>query len=174
MSKMKATERKKLLREQMRKHFEDAGCELADMKAGPQNYTAVRHPGEDFNVAAIYGSRKGASIWVKEQVHDRLRQKYPEQFSRFVDVVDVDLFRRGFAWAIHFADPAEDADLIQLVCTVSLQWGKREQARRKALEETKLQEAQVKEEREARRKERMAAKRKEWRDRKTIDPSLSK
>lgn len=144
------------------------------MKAGPQNYTAVRHPGEDFNVAAIYGSRKGASIWVKEQVHDRLRQKYPEEFSRFVDVVDVDLFRRGFAWAIHFADPFEEADLIKLVCTVSLQWGKREQARRSAVEESKHQEAQAKAEREAQRKERMKLKRKEWRDRKVTDPSLSK
>ena len=60
--KMKATERKALLRKHMRDHFSDAGCELIDMKAGPQNYTAVRQPGTGFNVAAIYGSRMGASL----------------------------------------------------------------------------------------------------------------
>lgn len=171
MSKMKATERKKLLREQMRKHFENAGCELADMKAGPQNYTAVRHPGEDFNVAALYGSRIGASVWVKEQVYNRLRDKYPADFKRFADVVDVDLFRRGFAWAIHFRDPVDEADLIELVCTVSLQWGKREQARRSAAEESRAAEELAKANRKAERRERMDEKRKAWRNRREVDPS---
>lgn len=81
--KMKAGERKALLRGHMRKQFEIAGCELVDMKAGPQNYTAIRNPGSEFNIAAIYGSRKGASLWIKERVHNRLRDKYPEAYSRY-------------------------------------------------------------------------------------------
>ncbi len=173
-NKMKAGERKALLRGQMRKHFEIAGCELVDMKAGPQNYTAIRHPGSDFNIAAIYGSRKGASLWIKERVYHRLRDKYPEAYKRFVDVVDVDLFRRGFAWAVHFADPIEETDLIELVCSVSLQWGNREDARRQAVEAAKQEERITKANREAEKRDRMEAKRKEWRDRKTIDASVSK
>jgi len=172
--KMKAGERKALLRGHMRKQFEIAGCELVDMKAGPQNYTAIRNPGSEFNIAAIYGSRKGASLWIKERVHNRLRDKYPEAYSQFVDVVDVDLFRRGFAWAVHFADPIEDEWLIDLVCTVSLQWGKREEARREAVEQAKQQERITKANREAEKRERMADKRKEWRDRKSIEASVEK
>ena len=103
--KMKATERKALLRTALRNNFEEAGCQLADLKAGPQKYTAVRQPGSEWNIAAIYGSRHGASLWIKEKVHDRLRDKYPAEYARFVDVVDVDLFRRGFVWAVHFKDP---------------------------------------------------------------------
>ena len=172
ITKMKSGERKALLRKQMREHFTEAGCELADMKAGPQKYTAVRHPGEDFNVAAIYGSRIGASLWVKEKVYERLRDKYPNEFARFSDVVDVDLFRRGFAWAIHFKDPEEEADLIELVCKVSLQWGKRDRARREAAEQAKVEAQRIKQERERAKKERMDAKRSAWRAR--GDPAAEK
>lgn len=153
----------------MKEVFAEEGCEMVDMKAGPQKYTAVRHPNSDWNVAAIYGSRLGASLWIKESVHSRLRDKYPNEFKRFSDVVDVDLFRRGFAWAIHFADPTEEAGLIELVCRVSIQWGKREEARRLAVEEVRQQERIVKQNREAERRERMEAKRNEWRERKLSD-----
>lgn len=165
--KLKATERKALLRQRMRTNFEEAGCNLADMKAGPQKYTAVRQPGTDFNVAAIYGSRLGASLWIKERVHDRLRDKYPDEYASFADVVDVDLFRRGFAWAIHFKDPTAEADLIDLVCKISLQWGGREEARRSAVEQSKTEATEKRIAREGQRKERMADKRSEWRSRKS-------
>tara|TARA_R110001592_G_scaffold210521_3_gene462126 strand:+ start:35915 stop:36430 length:516 start_codon:yes stop_codon:yes gene_type:complete len=171
---MKATERKALLRRTMRTHFETAGCELADMKAGPQNYTAIRQPGKDFNVAAIYGSRIGASLWIKEGVHNRLRDKYPKEYARFADVVDVDLFRRGFAWAIHFADPVDDLDLIELVCQVSLQWGQREDAKRVATEAAKQEADLEKQHRESERRERMEDKRSEWRSRKADEAKMIK
>ncbi len=166
--KMKATERKALLRTALRNNFEEAGCQLADLKAGPQKYTAVRQPGSEWNIAAIYGSRHGASLWIKEKVHDRLRDKYPAEYARFVDVVDVDLFRRGFAWAVHFKDPEADADLIELVCKVSLQWGGREEARRISAEESKIEAEELKIQREQSRKNRMESKRTEWRSRKGV------
>ena len=171
--KMKATERKALLRQQMKQEFNDAGCELVEMKAGPQHYTAVRQPGTGFNVAAIYGSRIGASLWIKEKVHDRLRDKYPDEYKSFSDVVDVDLFRRGFAWAIHFKDPIEEAALISLVCKVSLQWGDREEARKEAATAAKLEMLEARKQREAVRRERMSGKRDAWRRRKTEPSSES-
>ena len=163
--KLKATERKALIHQRIRDNFSNAGCELLDLKAGPQNYTAVRSPDEDFNVAAIYGSRIGASIWVKEEVHQRLRAKYPDEYAKFPDVVDVDLFRRGFAWAIHFRHPDDDGDLIDLVCEVSLQWGNRERKRRdERTAEIERKEVE-KQEREEARRSRMDKKRAEWRNR---------
>ena len=172
--KMKATERKKLIRERIRNNFSTAGCELLDLKAGPQHYTAVRAPSEDFNIAAIYGSRIGASIWIKEEVHERLRVKHPEEFKLFADIVDVDLFRRGFAWAIHFRHPVQDAELIDLVCEISLAWGNRERNRRLKVEETRAKEAEDKIQRELDRKERMNAKRSEWRHRHEVEPEMGK
>lgn len=89
--------------------FERQGMTVESHSAGAVNYLSVSIPESDQNLAAIYGSRgKAASLWMKEPAWILLRSKLTAEQKRTIKVEDVDLFRRGFQWAVHFETPEDE------------------------------------------------------------------
>lgn len=103
---------KKMTRERLIREFTDAGMIVEDAQAGSITYQTVKFSGEDKQVvAAIYGSLNGcASLWMKENAFALVKAGLPEDTV----VEDVDPFRRGFQWAVHFNSP-EDQNITPCV-----------------------------------------------------------
>lgn len=147
-------ENKKMVRAAMVAAFGDE-VETQDICTGTVTYTVIRLAGENFNIAAIYGSRLpgSQSIWVKEAVWQTLDDELREDLT----TVDVALFNRGWQWAIHSADvqdPAFDA-----IAEAAVAWGRNEKSQRDSRQAEKAERARK---REARKAE-MDAKRAAWR-----------
>ena len=110
---------KKLTKEACIRAFVERGC-IADPKtAGGMKYVPISLSGSTQRIAAIYGSRGGgASIWVKEEVFAMVRHELDPDM---VKVEDVDLFKRGFQWAIHFNGPSDP--VIQIIAHAAVEHG---------------------------------------------------
>lgn len=112
-------EMKKLTKERIFEAYRENGYEIQEMRAGSINYHTVKHPentGSNQVVAAIYGSlTKAASLWLKESAFQAVKPHLPIDTL----VEDVEPFRRGFQWAIHFED--KDDDVIQIAVSHSIQ-----------------------------------------------------
>tara|TARA_R110002050_G_scaffold7274_8_gene28472 strand:+ start:3709 stop:4188 length:480 start_codon:yes stop_codon:yes gene_type:complete len=87
--------------------YESLGCDIDERKTGSIKYHAISIGGSDQRIAAIYGSLGGAaSLWIKKDAWDLVAPNLDRASTR---VEDVDLFRRGFQWAVHFHDQYDNA-----------------------------------------------------------------
>jgi hypothetical protein len=99
-------EMKAQTRQRMVGMFESRGLIVESHSAGAVNYLSISVPDSDQNCGAIYGSRgKAASLWMKEPAWVALRDMLTDEQKDSIKVEDVDLFRRGFQWAVHFETP---------------------------------------------------------------------
>tara|TARA_R110000744_G_scaffold1725_1_gene6178 strand:+ start:4799 stop:5278 length:480 start_codon:yes stop_codon:yes gene_type:complete len=92
--------------------FKSENCEIEERRTGSITYHAISIAGSDQRIAAIYGSLGGAaSLWIKKDAWEIVA---PTLDKNSVRVEDVDLFRRGFQWAVHF-DGRDDVSLEPVV-----------------------------------------------------------
>ncbi len=99
---------KKLTKEAIFASFLSQGYEVHEMSAGSVKYHTIKHQGDTNTtqiVAAVYGSlTKAASLWVKESTFQSMKPSLPADAL----VEDVEPFRRGFQWAIHFDNDKDE------------------------------------------------------------------
>lgn len=150
-------EMKKLTKEAIFNAFLVNGYEVHEMKAGSVVYHTIKHPasvGSNQVVAAVYGSlTKAASLWLKESAFEAVKPHLPLDTM----VEDVEPFRRGFQWAIHFEDKDDDVIDIAVEHSIKAAGARLEKTlERQALEEER---AKARAEREAKRSET----RRDWR-----------
>ena len=146
---------KRLTKEACVRAFAERGC-IADPKmAGTMKYVPISISGSTQRIAAIYGSRGGgASIWIKEEVFAMIKPRLdPDQ----VKVEDVDLFKRGFQWAIHFDGPHDP--VIELVAQAAVEHGQERWERAVKRKADDDRRAQTRKEREEARR---ASRRNPW------------
>ena len=111
---------KQTTREVIAQVFKDRGCSVENKRAGAVKYSPISIKGSDQRCAAIYGSKGGAaSLWIKEEAWLRLKPKMNRRTAR---VEDVDLFGRGFQWAVHFDDP--DDPTIVVAAEIAMEVGR--------------------------------------------------
>lgn len=146
---------KRLTKEACVRAFAERGCVADPKKAGTMKYVPISISGSTQRIAAIYGSRGGgASIWIKEEVFAMIRNQLdPDQ----VKVEDVDLFKRGFQWAIHFDGPSDP--VIQSVAQAAVDHGQERWERAVKRKADDARRAETRKEREA---ERKAKRRNPW------------
>ena len=148
---------KKLTKEAIFNAYLLAGYEVHEMKAGSVTYHAIKHPeSENTNqvVAAVYGSlTKAASLWLKESAFDTVKPHLPLDTM----VEDVEPFRRGFQWAIHFED--KDDDVIAIAVEHSIKAAVNRLAKTVMRQNLERERAKARAEREAKR----AETRRDWR-----------
>ena len=149
---------KKLTKEAIFNAFLVRGYEVHEMSAGSVNYHTIKHQSDKNTtqvVAAVYGSlTKAASLWVKESTFQSLKPNLPSDAL----VEDVEPFRRGFQWAIHFennADELIDLSVDHAVVTAESRLAKTHE--RRLLEERRSKEATA-------RKEARKETRRDWKD----------
>ncbi len=150
-------EMKKLTKDTIFNAYLLNGYEVHEMKAGSVTYHAIKHPakvGSNQVVAAVYGSlTKAASLWLKESAFQAVKPHLPLDTM----VEDVEPFRRGFQWAIHFEDKDDDVIDIAVEHSISAACARLEKTQeRQNLEEER---AKARAEREAKR----AETRRDWR-----------
>ena len=128
---------KEKTRERIVNLFEAQSATVESHSAGAVNYLSVSVMDSDQNCAAVYGSRgKAASLWMKEPAWLLLRKSLTDAGIGVSDikVEDVDLFRRGFQWAVHFDSP-DDAHLAWAVdCCVQAgeeRWARKQERLKK-------------------------------------------
>ena len=137
---------KELTRESILDSFLISGCMTENKKSGAVKYTAISLPDSDQRLAAIYGSRGGAaSLWMKDEAWCRIKGDIMDPDS--VRVEDVDLFGRGFQWAIHFDHP--DDPLIMKAVKASVEVGKERWERAQKRRSDDQRRAEARAEREA-------------------------
>ncbi len=132
-----------------RKAIEDAfvarGCTTSQKTAGAVKYTPISFGESDQRLAAIYGSKGGAaSVWIKEETWTRLR---PHVNPDNIRVEDVDLFGRGFQWAVHFDH--HDDPLILHLADIAVECGTERWERAKMRREADSRRESIRAEREA-------------------------
>lgn len=111
---------KEMTRSSILSAFQLNGCKTENKKSGAVKYTAISLPESDQRLAAIYGSRGGAAaLWMKDGAWQLIKEDVDPDNVR---VEDVDLFGRGFQWAIHFDHP--DDPLIVKAVEASVAAGK--------------------------------------------------
>lgn len=116
---MKKADLKRATRERIIDQYEANDCSVDEKKAGV-TYYAVSVAGSNQRIAAIYGSLGGgASIWVKESAFQSIKDKLNPNVTK---VEDVDLFKRGFQWAIHFDSPTDP--IIDIVVNATIDIGR--------------------------------------------------
>jgi len=100
---------KQQTRERLTTLFKNAGMTIENHSAGAVNYISVSIPSSGQNCAAVYGSRGGAaSLWMKQDAWELLRDEVNAAgIAESLRIEDVDLFRRGFQWAVHFNSPSD-------------------------------------------------------------------
>ena len=136
---------KALTREAIEDAFVARGCTTEQKTAGAVKYTPISLAGSDQRLAAIYGSKGGAaSVWIKEETWTALRAHVTPATCR---VEDVDLFGRGFQWAVHFN--SHDDPLIQTVADIAVECGKARWESAQARRAADARRAVVRAEREA-------------------------
>jgi len=146
---------KKLTKQSIFDAFLIRGYSVHEMSAGSVKYHTIRHPDNDTQiVAAVYGSlTKAASLWLKESAFERIKPHLPHDTM----VEDVEPFRRGFQWAIHFED--KDDDVIDIAVEHSIEAAKERLAKTEERQALETQRAKDRAEREAKR----AETRRDWR-----------
>jgi len=109
-----------MTRDRIKREFADAGLIVEEQTAGSITYQVVKFADEGNQVvAAIYGSLNGcASLWLKESAFGHIKDSLPAE----TQVEDVEPFRRGFQWAIHFDSP--DSELITPAIQAAIAAGK--------------------------------------------------
>lgn len=148
---------KKMTKETLCTRFREHGFNIAEMKAGSVNYLTVKYPDESETnqvVAAIYGSlNHAASLWVKESAFAKIKPHLPADAV----VEDVEPFKRGFQWSIHF-EHNED-DVIDVAVAACVEAANERLTKTKARQELEAQRAIQRAEREKKRSET----RRDWR-----------
>ena len=136
---------KTMTRDAIENAFLMRGCTTSQKTAGAVKYTPISLADSDQRLAAIYGSKGGAaSVWIKEETWARLRpQVNPDE----VRVEDVDLFGRGFQWAVHF--DYYDDPLISLLADIAVECGQERWERAKMRREADARRESLRAEREA-------------------------
>ena len=152
---------KKMTRDRIKREFTTAGLIVEEQTAGSITYQVVKFADEANQVvAAIYGSLNGcASLWMKESAFALVKDVLPAE----TQVEDVEPFRRGFQWAIHFDHP--ESELITVAIEAAINAGK------DRLTKTLIRRADD-ERRESDRAERAARKaetRRDWRTHDVVD-----
>jgi len=100
--------------------YKSLGCEVEERKTGSISYHAFSLQGSDQRIAAMYGSLGGAaSLWIKKDAWAIVAPNLDRDSTR---VEDVDLFRRGFQWAVHFM--SQDDKALEPVVRASVEAGK--------------------------------------------------
>jgi hypothetical protein len=99
--------------------YKSLGCEVEERKTGSISYHAFSILGSDQRIAAMYGSLGGAaSLWIKKDAWSIVAPSLDRNTTR---VEDVDLFRRGFQWAVHFTN--QDDEALEPVVRASVEAG---------------------------------------------------
>ena len=105
--------------------YRDVNCSVDEKRTGSITYHAISLADSDQRIAAIYGSLGGAaSLWIKEGAWEILRDSIEDAFPDGIDreqIQDVDLFRRGYQWAVHFQGP--DDPMIPLTIKATIEAG---------------------------------------------------
>ena len=85
------------------------GFVAVERSAGAVNYVALK-PTEDsqFVIASVYGDRRGAaSIWVKDECLEILKEKGAITSVEDRNIKDVSFFKRGMDWQVEIHDNAD-------------------------------------------------------------------
>lgn len=148
---------KKLTKETIFNAFLLEGFEVHEMKAGSVNYHTIKFPakhGTNQVVAAVYGSlTKAASLWLKESAFQAVKPHLPVDTM----VEDVEPFRRGFQWAIHFED--KDDEVIDIAVKHSIEAANLRLSKTQDRQALEAERAKARAEREAKRSQT----RRDWR-----------